>query len=53
MPTAWWALYNENMSQDWGVIDQHGYGFRPMSCALQNVCSVVSDVDRSGLSLQV
>jgi hypothetical protein len=44
-PTAWWALYNENKSQDWGIIDQKDYGFRPMSYALQNVCSVVSDVE--------
>jgi hypothetical protein len=44
-PTAWWAFYNENMSQDWGVIEQHGYGFRPMSYALQNICSFVSDVE--------
>jgi hypothetical protein len=43
--TAWWALYNMNMSQDWGIFDQHGYGFRPMSFGLQNVCSVVSDVE--------
>jgi hypothetical protein len=42
--TAWWALYNENLSQDWGVIDPRDYGFRPLSYALQNVCSVVSDV---------
>ncbi|MCX6376691.1 MAG: hypothetical protein NTU88_11775, partial [Armatimonadetes bacterium] len=45
LPTAWWALYNMNKSQDWGIIDQHDYGFRPMSYALQNVCSVVSDVE--------
>jgi hypothetical protein len=44
LPTAWWALYNENKSQDWGIFDQSDYGFRPMSYALQNVCSVVSDV---------
>ncbi len=44
-PTAWWALYNMNRSQDWGIIEQDGYGFRPMSYALQNVCSVVSDVE--------
>jgi hypothetical protein len=44
-PAAWWALYNENMSQDWGIIAQRDYGFRPMSYALQNVCSVVSDVE--------
>jgi len=43
--TAWWALYNENMSQDWGVIGQRDYGLRPLSYALQNVCSVVSDVE--------
>ncbi|MBN1343666.1 MAG: discoidin domain-containing protein [Phycisphaerae bacterium] len=45
VPTAWWALYNENRSQDWGILEQHGYGLRPMSHALQNVCSVVSDVE--------
>jgi hypothetical protein len=44
LPTAWWALYNENKSQDWGILEQSDYGFRPMSYALQNVCSVVSDV---------
>lgn len=44
-PAAWWALYNENKSQDWGIIDQADYGLRPMSYALQNVCSVVSDVE--------
>lgn len=43
-PTAWWAFYNDNMSQDWGIINQGDYSFRPMSYALQNVCSVVSDV---------
>jgi hypothetical protein len=43
-PTAWWALYNENKSQDWGILDQQDFGFRPMAYALQNVCSVVSDV---------
>ena len=43
--TAWWALYNETKSQDWGVVDQHDYGLRPMSYGLQNVCSVVSDVE--------
>jgi hypothetical protein len=45
VPTAWWALYNMNRSQDWGIIDPNDYGFRPMSYALQNVCSVVSDVE--------
>jgi hypothetical protein len=45
VPVAWWALYNENTSQDWGIIDQRDYGFRPMSYALRNVCSVVSDVE--------
>jgi len=45
LPTAWWALYTENMSQDWGVITPHDYGFRPLSYALQNVCSVLSDVE--------
>lgn len=45
VPTAWWALYNMNKSQDWGIIDQNDYGFRPMSYALQNVCSMVSDVE--------
>jgi hypothetical protein len=45
VPTAWWALYNMNKSQDWGIIDPQDYSFRPMSFALQNVCSVVSDVE--------
>jgi len=45
LPASWWALYNENKSQDWGILDQKDYGFRPMSYALQNICSVVSDVD--------
>jgi len=45
LPAAWWALYNMNKSQDWGVIDQHDYSLRPMSYAVQNVCSVVSDVE--------
>ena len=45
LPTAWWALYNENKSQDWGIIDQVDYSLRPMSYAAQNVCSVVSDVE--------
>jgi len=45
VPAAWWALYNENKSQDWGIVDQHDYGLRPMSYAVQNVCSVVSDVE--------
>jgi hypothetical protein len=45
VPTAWWGLYNLSMSQDWGIIDQHDYSFRPMAYALQNVCSVVSDVE--------
>ena len=45
VPTAWWALYNMNMSQDWGIIDPEDYSFRPMSFALQNICSVVSDVE--------
>jgi uncharacterized repeat protein (TIGR01451 family) len=45
VPTAWWALYNMNKSQDWGIINQQDYSFRPMSFALQNVCSVVSDVE--------
>ena len=45
LPAAWWALYNMNKSQDWGIIDQHDYGFRPMSYAVRNVCSVVSDVE--------
>lgn len=44
VPTAWWAFYNMNKSQDWGIIDINDYGFRPMSYALQNVCTVVSDV---------
>lgn len=45
LPAAWWALYNMNKSQDWGIIDQRDYAFRPMSYAVQNVCSVVSDVE--------
>jgi uncharacterized repeat protein (TIGR01451 family) len=45
VPAAWWALYNENKSQDWGIVDQRDYGLRPMSYAVQNVCSVVSDVE--------
>lgn len=45
VPTAWWGLYNMNKSQDWGIIDQKDYSFRPMSFALQNICSVVSDVE--------
>jgi len=45
LPTAWWALYNENMSQDWGIIDMADYGLRPLSYALQNVCTMVSDVE--------
>ena len=45
LPAAWWALYNENKSQDWGIIDQTDYSLRPMSYATQNVCSVVSDVE--------
>ncbi len=44
-PAAWWALYNMNRSQDWGIIDQHDYSLRPMSYAVQNVCSIVSDVE--------
>jgi hypothetical protein len=44
VPTAWWALHNLNTSQDWGILDPDDYGFRPMSYALQNICSVVSDV---------
>ena len=45
LPAAWWALYNMNKSQDWGIIEQDDYGFRPMSYAVRNVCSVVSDVE--------
>jgi uncharacterized repeat protein (TIGR01451 family) len=45
LPAAWWALYNMNKSQDWGIIDQNNYGFRPMSYATQNICSMVSDVE--------
>jgi uncharacterized repeat protein (TIGR01451 family) len=45
VPTAWWGLYNMNRSQDWGIIDPRDYSFRPMSFALQNICSVVSDVE--------
>jgi hypothetical protein len=48
-PPAWWALHSLNRSQDWGILDQADCGLRPMSYALQNVCSVLSDVtpDRS------
>jgi len=42
--TAWWALYTDNKSQDWGILDPVDFGLRPMSYALQNICSVVSDV---------
>ncbi len=42
--TAWWAFYNQNMSQDWGVIDPHDYSLRPLSYGLRNLCSLVSDV---------
>ena len=45
LPTAWWAFYTENKSQDWGIVDPHNYGFRPLSFALQNVCSILSDVE--------
>jgi uncharacterized repeat protein (TIGR01451 family) len=45
VPTAWWGLYNMNRSQDWGIIDPKDYSYRPMSFALQNICSVVSDVE--------
>jgi hypothetical protein len=45
VPTAWWGLYNMNRSQDWGIVDPKDYSFRPMSYALQNICSVVSDVE--------
>lgn len=49
-PTAWWALHNLNRSQDWGIIGIENHEFRPMSYALRNVCSVVSDVTpRRGL----
>lgn len=44
VPTAWWALHTGNKSQDWGILDPVDFGLRPMSYALQNVCSVVSDV---------
>lgn len=43
-PVAWWGLYNLNMSQDWGIIDRNNYSMRPMSHALQSVCTMVSDV---------
>jgi hypothetical protein len=43
-PAAWWALYSENRSQDWGILDQEDFGLRPMSYALRNLCSVLSDV---------
>jgi hypothetical protein len=45
LPTSWWSHYTENMSEDWGVVTPHECGFRPLSYALQNVCSVVSDVE--------
>lgn len=48
LPAAWWALYNINKSQDWGVIDPRDYSFRPMSYSLQNVASVLSDVEPIG-----
>ena len=43
-PTAWWALHTENKSQDWGILEPESIRFRPLSFALQNVCSVASDV---------
>jgi hypothetical protein len=44
LPAAWWSLYTMNLSQDWGLIDPKDYSLRPMSFSLQNLCSVVSDV---------
>lgn len=44
-PTAWWSLYTMNNNCDWGIIDPHNFSFRPMAYALQNVCSVLSDVE--------
>lgn len=41
--TAWWAFYNQNMSQDWGIIDPKDYSLRPLSYGLRNLCSMVSD----------
>ena len=43
-PAALWALHTENLSQDWSMIDPRTFGLRPLSYAMQNVCSVVSDV---------
>ena len=43
-PMAWWAFFTINKSQDWGIIDPENFGFRPPSFALQNVCSLASDV---------
>jgi hypothetical protein len=43
-PTAWWALHTQNKSQDWGILDPESTRFRPPSFALQNVCSLASDV---------
>lgn len=45
VPTAWWSLYTMNKNCDWGIIDPHNFSFRPMAYALQNVCSVLSDVE--------
>jgi hypothetical protein len=44
LPTAWWAFYTDNKSQDWGIIDPKDFSLRPMAYAAQNVCSLVSDV---------
>jgi len=43
--TAWWAFYNQNMSQDWGIIDPKDYSLRPLSYGLRNLCSMVSDCE--------
>ena len=37
LPTAWWAFYTDNKSQDWGIIDPKDFSMRPMAYAAQNV----------------
>jgi hypothetical protein len=44
-PAALWALHTENLSQDWSMIDPKTFELRPLSYAMQNACSVVSDVE--------
>ncbi len=44
VPAMVWALYTQNLSQDWSALDPKSFGLRPPSYAMQNVCSVVSDV---------